>query len=281
LSDAQLGELCGKLERLLADWFGYDMELKRVGRGNLAQYFATKKDAFQWYATTIKAIDLEPTEPSDRERWRATLDGVFRRHELAQIESQLRLGHLESKAQAVDAAEKPFLARLQELRSIPTADGSPFFRPEHRELNSFAHWCVVLRESLNADLIFTNGMVLGADAEIGSLNIIARGGVTTGIANANSHNVFRSAAMVGFLPLISDAPIFLHERGTVPEAEKLDLIATLTMHELGHMLLRQAEHFDHPHCVHVTTKCLEYYEWHKAIRANGPCPLPHTKLTHY
>ncbi len=68
----------------------------------------------------------------------------------------------------------------------------------------------------------------------------------------------------------------------IPDAERLDVIATLTMHELGHMLLRLDHPVDHPSsCLHAPAVGLRYYDWHVDVRKNGPCPLQHRKLTSY
>ena len=87
--------------------------------------------------------------------------------------------------------------------------------------------------------------------------------------------------LVALFPFLSDAPVFMRERGTIPKDELLDVIATLCLHELGHFFLRYAEHYDHPHCVHVAPTGLNYYTWHQAIRTGGPCTLPHQKVTRY
>ena len=52
--------------------------------------------------------------------------------------------------------------------------------------------------------------------------------------------------MVGLFPFLSDAPVFLRERGRIPENELPDVIATLCMHEMGHFFLRYAELDMHP-----------------------------------
>jgi hypothetical protein len=281
LNSAQLVELNHKIEGLLADWYGYTATLRVIGREDLATYFKQQAALFGRYATMIKAIDIEPTEKNGRERWRATIDAVLRRNRLSEIAGYLEFEHLDSHAQALEMADRLFMQRLGELRSTQDFNGRPYFDPKHRELSSFAHWCVLLKEITKADFVFTNRMVLGADADISSLNIIARGGVTTGIADANLHNPFKAAAMVGVFPFLSDAPIFLRERGQIPASELLDVIATFSMHELGHMLLRQAEHTSHEPCVHFAPRRLNYYQWHQAIRAAGYCREPHAKLTHY
>ena len=65
------------------------------------------------------------------------------------------------------------------------------------------------------------------------------------------------------------------------DAERLDVIATLCLHEMGHFFCRYAEHYDHPNCVHVAPTGLNYYAWHQAVRAAGPCRLAHQTTSRF
>lgn len=276
----QVAALRGKVERLLLEWFGYRVTLRDAGRKNLAAYFRAQQAVFERNARTIRAIDIDPAAPNGRTRIRAAIAGAFRVRDLALIEEHLAAGKLESKAQAVTVAETKFIERLTELQSIVLRDGTPFAATSASPLTSFAHWGVLLHESREADVVLTNSMMLGADNGM-PLYVIARGGVTTGFCNGNKHNVYQAATMVGLLPFLSDAPVFMRERGRIPDSERLDVIATMVMHELGHFFLRRAECYDHPHCVHVAPRGLAYYTWHQGIRNGGPCRLEHRLLRNY
>ncbi len=280
LNAAQRKELLGKVEQLLQRWYGYRASLREVGHLNLAEYFTTHAGVFRKHPEIVK-MALNPDRAIDRGRLRAVIKKALAPHPLAIIEGQLHAGKLESHEQAATLAYDVFLQRLRELRSIPLPDGSTLADPMRPELNSYMHWCALTHEMTEADLVFTNSMIVGADMEMG-LTIISRGGVTAGNANANPHNAFQSAVVVTMFPFLSDAPFWLRERGPIPEAERLDVIATLTMHELGHMLLRTDHPVGHPSsCVYAPAVRLRYYDWHVDIRKNGLCPLPHRKLTSY
>ena len=95
--------------------------------------------------------------------------------------------------------------------------------------------------------------------------VTVRGGLTTGLTDNNPRSPYQGATMVGLFPFLSDAPVFLRERGRIPAAELLDVIATFCMHEMGHLFCRYAEYSDHPHCVHVAPLGLDYYNWHRSI----------------
>jgi hypothetical protein len=274
LDPAQVTELCAKIENLVKEWFGYRVRMRVVGRRSLSDYFAANERIFRRYPSLIQNFELDPTRPADQGKITEAIARDFRARPLPAIEGYLRTENLGSHAAAVKFAYRQFVDQLLELRAIPLANGKPFFAPDHGRLNSFPHWCALLKEIEEADFIFTNSMVLGADTTM-PIYVIARGGVTTGATDNNSHNPFQVAAMVGLFPFLSDAPIFLRERGRISETERLDVIATLCLHELGHFLLRHAENYDHAGCVHRAPARLNYYEWHQAVRKAGPCPLPH------
>lgn len=276
----QVAVLREKIERLLLEWFGYRVTLRDVGRKNLAAYFRAQQAVFDRYARTIREIDIDPAAPDGRTRIRAAIAGAFRGRDLALIEEHLGAGKLESKARAVTVAEAKFIERLTELQAIGLPDGKPFTTPFSSKLTSFIHWGVLLHELRDADVILTNSMMLGADAQM-PLYVIARGGVTTGFCNGNKHNSYQAATMIGLFPFLSDAPVFLRERGRIPDSERLDVIATMVLHELGHFFLRRAECYDHPHCVHVAPRGLAYYTWHQGIRNGGPCRIEHRLLRQY
>ncbi|MCX6951059.1 MAG: hypothetical protein NTV51_02560 [Verrucomicrobia bacterium] len=268
-----------RIEVLLQSWYGYTVTLREVGVRDLAANFAASEAVFARHADLLQ-LDIDPATGPGRARLRATVRAALARHPLPLIATHLQSGPLTSQAQAVELAFNRFLSRLKELQSIPVANGEPFSIPSQRRLNSYAHWCAHNYDQAEADFIFTNSMIVGADAEM-PLYVIARGGVSAGNTNGNLHNAFHATGMVSLFPFLSDAPFWLRERGPLPEAERLDVVATLALHELGHFFLRLAEASDHPHCVHVAPPGFRFLEWHRAIREHGPCPLPHPTVTSY
>ena len=278
LDSARRRELYGKLEDLLHAWYGYHATLREVGAKDLAGYFAAHADVFRKHRAIV-SLRIDPDREYDCDRLRATIERALAPHSLATIQQKLSPVKIASNGQAVVAAYGHFVARLQEIRSLPLPDGSMFADPKRPELNSYMHWCALMHEMEEADVVFTNSMIVGADAEMG-LTVVGRGGIMTGNTNANRHNVFGAAVVVGLFPFLSDAPFWLRERGPIPDDERLDAIATMTMHEFGHMLLRRA-HPQHSNCVHDPSVGLRYYDWHRAIRTAGPCRLEHLRLAHY
>lgn len=280
LTSDQRTALYAKIEHLLATWYGYKVRVRETGQHPLAAYYAAQDTIFIQQRFRLKTIDLDLAAATTPARLRAVIAADFAPRPLPQIERYLNAGPLSSQPQAVKIAEQQFWKKLVELRQAPLADGMPFFDPASARLNSYAHAAVLIEHLTEADFMLTNSMLLGADAEM-PIYVIARGGLSTAITTNNPRSPYQAAVLAGLFPFLSDAPVFVRERGVIPKDELLDVIATLCLHELGHFFLRYAEHYDHPHCVHVAPPGLNYYTWHQAIRAGGPCTLPHQKVTRY
>jgi hypothetical protein len=280
LDPAQRGELYTRIRRLVATWLGYRVSLREVGQQALAAYFSSHDTLFAEHAALIRATEIEAPDAGSGARLRTTIARDFRFRPLPLIERYLRAGPLTTQAAAVEIALRQFSAKLTELRAAPLADGTPFFDAAQPRLTSFAHWAVLMEQIREADFVFTNSMIAGADTGM-PIYVIARGGLTTGLTDNNDRSPYQAATMVGLFPFLSDAPVFLRERGRIPDDQRLDVIATFCLHELGHFFLRYAEHYDHPRCVHVAPTGLDYYAWHQAVRAAGPCLLPHRKTPRF
>ena len=280
LETAQRAELYTKIHRLLATWLGYRVTLREVGHHSLAAYFSAQDQLFTAHAALIRETEIVSSDPRGAERLRATIARDFRLRPLPLIERYLHAGPLTTQSAAIEIALRQFSAKLTELRAAPLADGTPFFDAAQPRLSSFAYWAVLMEQIREVDFVFTNSMIAGADTGM-PIYVIARGGLTTGLTDNNDHSPYQAATMVGLFPFLSDAPVFLRERGRIPDDERLDVIATFCLHELGHFFLRYAEHYDHPRCVHVAPTGLNYYAWHQAVRAAGPCLLPHRKTPRF
>jgi hypothetical protein len=272
--------LYAKIERLLDGWYGYHVKLREVGQQGLAEYFSAHEEIFSRHSAKIRNVDIDLASTTGLERLGAAISRDFRPRPAAQIEHYLRTGAPGTMGEAVKVAQEQFLRKLAELREIPARDGKPFYDPARARLTSFVHWALLIEEITEADLVFTNSMIAGADSEM-PIYVIARGGLTTGLTDNNPRSPYQGATMVGLFPFLSDAPVFLRERGRIPEDERLDVIATMCLHEMGHLFCRYAEYYDHPHCVQVAPVGLDYYGWHKAIRAAGPCTLEHRTITRF
>lgn len=279
LSADERRELYARIEKLARDWYGFDVRLKDLGSRPLEEFFKKHEPTFLEFKEGIEGMAIDIRSPDSEKRLRETIARDFEGRELSQILRYVG-GRKASKAKLVDRALKRFRARLREMLDAPMADGEPFQRAGEGHANSYPHWTTVQFAETQADFLVTNTMIAGADAGM-PIYVIARGGVTTGNTNNNPHNAFQGTTMVGLFPFLSDAPYLLRERGALAAGERLDVAASFCMHELGHLLLRYAEHYDHPNCVHVAPKGLDYLAWHREVRAQGPCRLEHRKLERY
>ncbi|MBI5691992.1 MAG: hypothetical protein HZC55_18070 [Verrucomicrobia bacterium] len=277
---AQRSLLYARLEALLAQWFGYTVKITETGRHDLATYFARHGPVFRRHAEMIAKVRIDIDQPGGMERTRQAISMDFRRRELAQIDGYLRLGGARTHTEAVEAAAAQFERNFAEIRQIRVGDGDTFWSPVRPELNSYPHWCALQYDTTEADFILTNTMIVGPDAEM-PIYVISRGGITLGNTNNNPHTAFQGTTVVGLFPFLSDAPYFLRERGRIPEAERMEAVAMLCLHELGHLLVRCAEYYDHPHCVHVAPVRLEVLSWYRALKQRGPCRLPHQKVSSF
>ncbi len=160
-------------------------------------------------------------------------------------------------------------------------DGKPFYDPKHPEYTNFGYWVALTAFAKSTDFYVTNTVTAGADSTM-PIYVVARGGVTTGLIENNAQNPSQGCGYLGLFPYLQDSPFFYDYRGKFrDEEERLDAIATMWLHELGHLYPRYAEHYGHAHCVHVAAKGLDYIGWHRRIRAGGYCSLEHKKMVRY
>ncbi len=279
LKPEELRELYHKVEDLLQNWYGYNVTIVDQGRRPLSAYFLARNKMFDQplYADALRSMELDVDSPEGRKRLLAAIDKDFAGRDLSQLRSYLGRSDIVTKPAAVRAAAGLFLRKLQQIRALKLPDGSPFYDKLTARLTSFPHWATMLYEVDDADFILTNSMLVSADQSM-PIYVIIRGGITTGMVDNNVRNPYRAAGMVGLMPFLSNAPYFMRERGLLPKEERLDVIATFWMHELGHFFLHAAEAYDHPHCVHVAPRGLQYVGWHYDVRQHGPCTKDHPAL---
>jgi len=280
LGQEQLLRLEARLEALVPEFLGFKVRFKDLGRRDLRAFFDAHAEVFAEHRGEIEAMDLDPGKPADRRAIRSAIRKDFGPRDLALIREYFPGRELKDKRTAARAAYRVFLERLRAIRAIPALDGKPLSDPARRELTLYPYWTFLQFGTDAADLLLTNTVVAGADDGM-PIYVIARGGISTGITNNNLSSPLQGNSLVGLLPFLSDAPFFLKERGPIPEEERLEVIATFTLHELGHLLGRYVEYYDHPGCVHVAPKGLRYLEWHREVRRSGRCAREHKKLRRY
>lgn len=283
LRKAEREELYAKVEALSKDWYGFSLDLREVEERGLREAFDDFKPVFEGYAFRDKlapSIIDDPRRAEDYIRLLQTVLRDFKGRDLKSLRRYFPRAPEGTRDDLVRYATDRFVEALRDLRAIPLETGGTFFDPAWADTQDFLHWTGVVQNLERADFIVTNTMSASAD-EAMPVYVISRGGVSNGFVDNNPHNDYRGAGMIGLFPFLADARYIVQRRGTVPPGERLDLIATFWMHELGHLLLRLAEHYDHQGCVHVAPPGLRALSWHRAVRAKGRCPLEHKTLKRY
>lgn len=171
---------------------------------------------------------------------------------------------------APDAAAQFFLARLGQIYAEPDFAGKPLLSTANaaeEPLFSYGHWSSILQSEREADFILTNTGIIGADTGM-PLYVIARGGVTSAFVENNAYRPYQGAGVIGLYPFLSDGPVFRAERGDLSLEQKLETIAWIWVHELGHLLLKKDENYAFDDSIHRAAPDLRYYEWVKRVKAS-------------
>lgn len=132
-------------------------------------------------------------------------------------------------------------------------------------LFSYGHWSTILQLEREADFILTNTGLIGADSGM-PIYVIARGGVTSAFVENNAFRPFQGAGVIGLYPFLADSHLFTQVRGDLTAEQKLEAIAWIWVHELGHLLMKKEENYTFTDSVHRAAPDLRYYEWVKQIR---------------
>jgi len=265
-----------RMEYLLRKKYGYRVRIVEVEHVPLAAVFERKKDYLEsdMIQGYLKTAILKVEGESNQILLLEVIVAAFKGKKMRDIAGYKDLG-MKGATLDVDHVRKTFLAKLKTIRSTPLPKGGTFRDPKHPEFTVFNYWSALLTDLRTADFVLTNTVAAGADMTM-PIYVIARGGITTGMIQGNRHNKFQAAGYLGLFPYLSDAPFFLEKRGRFQnDRHRLEAIATMWQHELGHFFLRYKEHYGHPNCVHAAAPGLDYIGWHDRIKASKKCPLPH------
>lgn len=160
-----------------------------------------------------------------------------------------------------------FLSQLGQIYAETDFSGKPLLGTANADeeiLFSYGHWSSILLSERDADFILTNTGIIGADTGM-PLYVIARGGVTSALVENNPYRPYQGAGVIGLYPFLSEGAFFQKARGNLSAEQKLECIAWVWVHELGHLLLKKEENYTFADSVHRSAPDLRYYEWVKKI----------------
>ena len=214
---------------------------------------------FDWFGNLI------PVKSMDREKRIAeTIATTLKQHDAAKIREYL------GADSSLDTLTARFIVTLGKIYSEKDLRGRPLLFGKNRDTEprySFGHWSTILQGEKTVDFILTNGGIIGADNGM-PIYVIARGGVTSAFVENNAHRPYQGVGVLGLYPFLSDSKFFVERRGALSADEKLEAIAWVWLHELGHLLFKKSENYTFADSVHRAPPDLKYFEWAKRVRAS-------------
>jgi hypothetical protein len=130
----------------------------------------------------------------------------------------------------------------------------------------------------DVDILVVNQLICIPD-EWMPLYSMARGGVTTGAVDDNHHRPLGGTAFMSLYPFLGKDALF-NKLNPIPDDRRLEVAAVYTTHELGHLLGRRAEIYDHAGCVSKAATGLDYWKWFKGVEGKT-CSQKHPVLTSF
>ena len=162
-----------------------------------------------------------------------------------------------------------YLVRRRELVKDLGLEGQPAAR---RSLVSLASFDRMMRSRAPWDVMVTNMPQLYSPEDGSALHAVLRGGLIGGFTIwSNPRKPPGSSLMVTSFPLDSTAAPVTELRGRPPleSADRTETLVYLVTHELGHMLLRLPDNYEHSNCLMRPPLDVRYLEWGRAVRAPG------------
>jgi tetratricopeptide (TPR) repeat protein len=141
-----------------------------------------------------------------------------------------------------------------------------------RSLTSLATFERMMRSKAPWDVMLTNMPQLYSPEDGSALHALLRGGLIGGFTIWNNPGKPPgSSMMVTSFTLDSAAAAVTELRGRPPlaPADRTEALVYLVTHELGHMLLRLPDNYDHANCLMRPPLDVNYLDWGRSITAPG------------
>lgn len=266
LDAATRAKLYRMVEKYAAEAYKIQLQISEQGAVKIADFFKSVQAWFnespigfpaQTYLISWFAMDRE-------QRIAETIAATLKQHDAAKVKEYL------GSESGLDTLTSRFIVTLGKIYSEKDLHGRPLLFGKNRETEprfSFGHWSTILQGEKTVDFILTNGGIIGADNGM-PIYVIARGGVTSAFVENNAHRPYQGVGVLGLYPFLAETRFFLEKRGALTPEEKLEAIAWVWLHELGHLLFKKSENYTFADSVHRAPPDLRYYEWAKRVRAS-------------
>lgn len=264
LDENEITQLYSQVQSLAKQIYGYDLRITHLTRKNIRSYFDEVKGRFKDFPIAFPAhgFPISYFAPDRDSRITEVFASLYKKTD------KKRLADYLGEVTTPEAGTKQFVAKLSGALAGPDLKGRPLLAEGNRNdeiLYSYGHWSTLLQGEREADFILTNTGIIGADNGM-PLYVIARGGVTNAFVENSAHRPYQGAGVVGMYPFLAETQYFNEQRGKLSRVEKIEAIAWLWLHELGHLLLKKEENYTFADSVHRAPATLRYMDWVNAIR---------------
>jgi len=166
--------------------------------------------------------------------------------------------------------------KLIYIKDIICSDNRPLILDDL--YNEFMSWDFISEHQNDFDLIITNQPIISAESYAPAIHSSMRGGITSGFSSS-SPSKLGGMIIVSTFPMTITTDYFVKARGRhYDEVTKIESIAMIAGHELGHVLEYWGHEYEHPGCIMRPTPGLKYAEWANEINTNGPCKRRHDEV---
>lgn len=260
----EITQLYSDIAKLAKQVYGYDLRISHMTRRNIRSFFSDARSRFDYFPIAFPAhgFPISYFAPDRDIRIAEVFAAIYKKKD------KQRLNEYLGEISTPEAGTKQFLAKLTGALAGPDLKGRPLLAEANRDdevFYSFGHWSTILQGEREADFILTNSGIIGADNGM-PLYVVARGGVTNAFVENNAYRPYQGAGVLGMYPFLAETPYFNEQRGRLSQTEKIEAIAWLWLHELGHLLLKKEENYTFADSVHRAPATLRYMDWVKAIR---------------
>ncbi len=165
------------------------------------------------------------------------------------------------------ALAKTLKTRLSLWQKIKAKDGQGVINAD--KYNEWVWWDNIGYGFVPYDLIISNQLVASVEKYGMDIHSALRGGISNGTTSYSRSANYGSYSFVSTFPLLNDYPIIqlLRKQKSLTETDKINYLAIIITHELGHQLF----HYGHPYgkneCVMSPMPLIDYRQWQKGLDA--------------